>query len=77
MSEALRQEVRYEDVSPEVYRTLPLSGAPELANMFQFKRDFQETFCGARSVEFSRALNPRLLTFREWLAQNKNCIPIE
>jgi uncharacterized protein YbjT (DUF2867 family) len=77
MSEALRQEVRYEDVSPEVYRTLPLSGAPELANMFQFKRDFQEVFCGARSVEFSRSLNPTLQTFCEWLAQNKTRIPIE
>jgi uncharacterized protein YbjT (DUF2867 family) len=77
MSEALRQEVRYEDISPELYRTLPLTGAPELANMFQFKRDFQDIFCGARSVEMSRELNPRLLTFREWLAANKDCIPIK
>jgi uncharacterized protein YbjT (DUF2867 family) len=76
MSEALRQDVRYEDISPEVYRTLPLSGAHELANMFQFKRDFQEVFCGARSVEFSRSLNPTLQTFCEWLAQNKTRIPI-
>jgi uncharacterized protein YbjT (DUF2867 family) len=77
MSEALRQEVRYEEVSPEMYRTLPLSGAHELANMFQFKRDFQEVFCSARSVEFSRMLNPTLQTFCEWLAQNKTRIPIE
>jgi uncharacterized protein YbjT (DUF2867 family) len=76
MSEALGQEVRYHDISPVAYRTLPLAGAPELANMFQFKRDFQDVFCGARSVEMSRVLNPRLLTFRAWLAANKNCIPI-
>ncbi len=77
MSEALGQEVRYEDVSPEVYRTLPLTGAPELANMFQFKRDFQDVFCGARSAEVSRTLNPSLHTFRQWLAENKNCIPLK
>jgi uncharacterized protein YbjT (DUF2867 family) len=77
MSEALGQEVRYEDVSPEVYRTFPLSGAAELANMFQFKRDFQDVFCGARSVEGSRALNLSLKTFRQWLAENKDCIPLD
>ena len=77
MSEALRQEVKYEDVSPEVYRALPLTGAHELANMFQFKRDFQDVFCGARSVEFSRTLNPKLQTFCEWLAENKTRIPVE
>ena len=77
MSEALGQEVRYEDVSPQVYRTLPLSGAAELANMFQFKRDFQDVFCGARSVEVSRALNLPLKTFRQWLAENQGCIPLD
>jgi uncharacterized protein YbjT (DUF2867 family) len=77
MSEVLGREVRYEDVSPEVYRTLPLTGAPELANMFQFKRDFQDVFCSARSVEVSRALNPSLQTFGQWLAANQHCIPLE
>jgi uncharacterized protein YbjT (DUF2867 family) len=77
LGEALREEVRYEDVSPAVYRSRPLTGAPELANMFQFKRDFQDVFCGARSVELSRALNPSLQTFRQWLAKNKDRIPIE
>jgi uncharacterized protein YbjT (DUF2867 family) len=76
LSEALGEEVRYEDMPPDVYRTLPLAGAPELANMFQFKRDFQEVFCGARDVAFSRALNPLLQTFRQWLAENKRCIPV-
>ena len=77
MGEALGQEVRYEDVAPVVYSRLPLTGAHELANMFQFKRDFQDVFCGARSVEASRALNPSLQTFGQWLAGNKHRIPLD
>jgi len=42
--------------------------------MFQFKRDFQELFCGARDVAMSRRLNPSLQTFEQWLAQNKGRI---
>jgi hypothetical protein len=38
--------------------------------MFQFKRDFESEFCGARSVAMSHALNPSLQTFEMWLAQN-------
>jgi hypothetical protein len=43
--------------------------------MFQFKRDFNEIYCGARKAEIARGLNPRLQTFDEWLARNKNRIP--
>jgi hypothetical protein len=45
--------------------------------MFQFKRDFQEAFCGPRSVEFSRSVNPELQTFDQWLARNKDKIPLD
>jgi uncharacterized protein YbjT (DUF2867 family) len=77
LTQALRREVRYNDVHPEVYRALGFPGADDLGNMFQFKRDFQEVFCGARNVNFSRSLNPELQTFNEWLAKNKDRIPIE
>ena len=77
LTQALGREVRYNDVDPEVYRALGFPGADDLGNMFQFKRDFQEVFCGARSVNFSRSLNPELQTFNEWLAKNKDRIPIE
>ena len=73
-SRALGQEVRYNDVPPEVYRSFGFPGADDLGNMFQFKRDFQEAFRGARDTTFSRALNPSLQTFDEWLARNKNRI---
>jgi uncharacterized protein YbjT (DUF2867 family) len=74
---ALGKEVRYNDVPPEVYRSFGFPGADDLGNMFQFKRDFEEYYCGARNLEFSRSLNPSLLTFDAWLAENKGRIPIE
>jgi uncharacterized protein YbjT (DUF2867 family) len=77
LSRALGQTVQYEDVSPEVYRTFDFRGAQDLANMFQFKRDFQDVFCGARSVELSRQLNPSLQTFDEWLANHKAQISVD
>ena len=77
LTKALGQEVRYNAVSPEVYRGFGFPGAEDLGNMFQFKRDFEDDFCGARSLEFSRALNPSLQTFESWLAENGGEIPIE
>jgi uncharacterized protein YbjT (DUF2867 family) len=76
LSDALGREVRYNSVSPEEYRRFKVPGAEELANMFQFKRDFQDVFCRVRDVAFSRALNPSLQTFATWLAKNKDCIPL-
>ena len=75
-SRALGREVVYNAVSPEVYRGFGFPGADDLGNMFQFKRDFQQVFCGARSVEFSRSLNPALQNFDTWLARNKSRIPL-
>ena len=75
-AKALGQEVVYNAVPPEVYRSFGFPGADDLGNMFQFKRDFNEMYCKARSVEFSRSLNPSLLTFEAWLAENKGRIPI-
>jgi uncharacterized protein YbjT (DUF2867 family) len=75
-TEALGQEVRYNGVPPEVFRKFGFPGADDLGNMFQFYRDFEEYFCGARSLAFSRSLNPSLQDFKTWLARNKNAIPI-
>jgi len=77
LTQALGQEVRYADMSPDVYRSLGFPGAEDLGNMFQFKRDFNEVFCGARKLDLPRALNPSLRTFDAWLAQNKGGIPVE
>jgi len=77
LSRTLGQEVRYNEVTPEVYRSFGFPGADDLGNMFQFKRDFESVFCGARHLDMARALNPSLQTFDQWLAQNKNRIPLE
>jgi hypothetical protein len=54
-----------------------LPGADDMGNMFQFKRDFEKEYCASRDQALSRRLNPSLLTFKEWLVQNKDLIPIE
>jgi uncharacterized protein YbjT (DUF2867 family) len=77
LSRALGREVRYNDVPPEVYRSFGFPGADDMGNMFQFKRDFNAAFVGARSLELSRRLNPELQTFDAWLQKNKSKIPLE
>ena len=76
LSKAFGQEVVYNYVPPEIYRTFGFPGADDLANMFQFKRDFEADFCGARNLDESRRLNPELQTFATWLAANKSRIPL-
>ena len=73
---ALGQEVKYNNVPPEVYRSFGFPGADDLGNMFQFKRDFNDYFVGVRDVAFTRSLNPELLTFEKWLAKHKDEIPV-
>ncbi|MBI5835992.1 MAG: NmrA/HSCARG family protein [Candidatus Eisenbacteria bacterium] len=75
LSKALGQEVFYSAVPPDVYRSFGFPGAEEMGNMFQFKADFEKVYCGARDVALSRALNPQLQTFEQWLAANKDRIP--
>lgn len=75
LGNALGEEVAYSYVPPEVYRTFGFPGADDLANMFQFKRDFEREFCGLRDLATSRSLNPELQTFEAWLAANAAKIP--
>ncbi len=77
LSRALGKPVQYYPVPFDVYRGFGFPGADDLGNMFQFKHDFNAEFCGARSVEFSRALNPALQSFAQWLAQYGSQIPLE
>jgi uncharacterized protein YbjT (DUF2867 family) len=77
LTKALGRPVHYNEVSPEVYRGFGFPGADDLGNMFQFKRDFNADFCAARSIEFSRGLNPALQSFAQWLQLNASKIPLE
>ena len=75
-SKLLGQEVVYNAVPADVYRSFGFPGADDLGNMFQFKRDFNEDFCRVRSVETSRELNPTLQSFAQWLEANKDHIQL-
>jgi uncharacterized protein YbjT (DUF2867 family) len=76
LTAVLGQKVHYTAIPPDVYRGFGFPGAEDLGNMFQFKRDFESYFCGVRSVEFSRSLNPSLQSFSQWLERNKSRIPV-
>jgi uncharacterized protein YbjT (DUF2867 family) len=57
LTKVLGQAVRYNAVTPEAYRGFGFPGADDLGNMFQFNRDFEEYFCGARNLGVTRSLN--------------------
>ena len=75
LGKALGQDVVYNAVTAEAYRGLGFPGAEDLGNMFQYKAEFEMEFCGARDLGVSRALNPALQTFGQWLTANKGSIP--
>jgi uncharacterized protein YbjT (DUF2867 family) len=77
LTTALGRQVSYAAVPFDVYRGLDFPGAADLGNMFQFKHDFEDYYCGIRDLQFSRQLNPALQTFAEWLSANKEQIPIQ
>ena len=76
-TKVLGKEVGYNAIPPEIYRSFGFPGAEDLGNMFQFKRDFDKDFRGARKPDVARSLNPSLQTFGEWLTQNAGRIPLE
>jgi uncharacterized protein YbjT (DUF2867 family) len=76
LSKALGQEVRYQEVPPEAYRNFGFPGADDLGNMFQFYQEYSDTFAGTRSLATARELNPDLKSFDQWVAENKDRIPV-
>ena len=75
-SEVYGKKIKYNAVEPEVYRNFDFQGADDLGNMFQFKAEEEEYFCTIRDINASRKLNPELLTFKQWLEQNKERIEV-
>jgi hypothetical protein len=68
--------VTYNAPEPNDYRAYGFQGADEYGNMFQVYRDFEKEVLGARSIETTRALNPQLQNFDQWLEKNKSRIPV-
>ena len=77
LSQALGRPVRYNEVTPEVYRGFGFPGADDVGNMFQVYRDFEKEICGLRDLNVSRSLNPELQTFDQWLAKNKDKLSVD
>jgi uncharacterized protein YbjT (DUF2867 family) len=76
LSKGLGINVKYNEVTPEAYRGFGFPGAEDLGNMFQFFRDFETDYVGARKLDVSRSLNPSLKSFDQWLAKNKSRIKL-
>jgi uncharacterized protein YbjT (DUF2867 family) len=77
MSKALGREVKYNAVPFDVFRGLGFPGAEDVGNMFQFYAEFEEDLARTRDLAKTRALNPELQTFDQWLERNKEKIPLE
>ncbi len=73
-SKVLGVEIVFKDIPADSYRKLDFPGAEDLGNMFQFKKEFEDYFCKARDVNFTKELNPQLMTFSTWLTKNKGLL---
>jgi uncharacterized protein YbjT (DUF2867 family) len=76
LAKAIGEEVRYNKVTPEMYRSFGFPGAEDLGNMFQYYKEFDKEFADARDVKLAKELNPGLLNFEMWVTANKERIPI-
>ncbi len=77
LTEALGEEVIYNEIEPAQYRSFDFPGADDMGNMYQFYRDFDEVCNSSRDVSRSKELNPELKNFEEWLEQYGSQIPID
>lgn len=68
LSQALGEKVRHVAMPFADYARLGFPGAEDLANMFQYKHDFNDAFCAERPVGRTRELHPGLQSFGDWLA---------
>lgn len=75
-SRTLGQPVSYQAIEPDVFRSFGFPGADDFGNMFQYKRDFNDDYCAVRDVARTRSLNPRLQSFPEWLAANRDQLSV-
>jgi uncharacterized protein YbjT (DUF2867 family) len=76
MSKALGEPVLYNKVPAAVYRSFGFPGSEDLGNMFQVYDEFEEQVNALRDVKLSKALNPQLQNFDQWLANNASKIPL-
>lgn len=73
-ADALGEPVDYRPLTPDQLRALGLPAGDEIGNMFQFYVEGEHDFVGARDLDLVRTLNPRLKTFRSWLAEHVEAV---
>ena len=66
IADLLGKKVTYTPVSPATFASWGFPGAQELADMFEFTNNHPDK--APRSVEDTKALVPRLHSFRDWAA---------
>jgi uncharacterized protein YbjT (DUF2867 family) len=74
LGRALGEPVQARAMAPADYARMAFAGADELANMFQFKRDFSDAFRARRPVVETRCLNPAALNFDAWLLRHAHAL---
>jgi uncharacterized protein YbjT (DUF2867 family) len=74
LGDALGEEVVYRSPGWDEFRAQGFPGAVEMGNMFQYYAQNSARFVGDRDLSAVRALNPGLLSFRDWLALPANDI---
>ena len=74
-AEVTGKNVAYVAMTRDQYAGLGFPGCEDLANMFKFKHDFNESFCKRRDVEASEKLAGRPLTdLKSWLQEHKDAV---
>lgn len=76
LSRALREPVRYRALAFSDYAEQGFPGGQDMANMFQYKHDFNDAYRAEQSVERSRELHPGLQDFAAWVAGNAHRIDV-
>jgi uncharacterized protein YbjT (DUF2867 family) len=76
LSKALGEQVVYNKIPADVYRSFGFPGADDLGNMFQFYDEFEKELNKTRDVSMSKQLNPDLMTFEQWLKKYASKIPV-
>lgn len=74
LGDTLGEEVLYRPLGWDEFRAQGFPGAVEMGNMFQYYAQNSARFVGDRDLSAVRALNPGLLSFRDWLALPDNDI---
>jgi len=77
LSKALGEKITFNPPTLDQFRTFDMPLIEDIANSFQFAQDFNKEFSDARSIEFTRSINPELLTFEQWAEKNKHLLVID